>query len=144
MKFYFFLIFFFCLQFSSVQSSFASFHQSENVIISSNNVGEKSVKPIKKNKNKPSKKDTKPFPVFAFIATMLGVLALGTFALGIYLKLLLFIGIIGATLAIAALTMGILGLKKGENKTLCYVGILLGAVALIGAIFYLISVASAP
>ena len=36
MKFYFFLIFFFCLQFSSVQSSFASFHQSENVIISSN------------------------------------------------------------------------------------------------------------
>ena len=99
---------------------------------------------LKKNKKKSPKTDTKPFPVLAFSATILGVLALGAFALGIYLKLVLYIGIIAALLSIAALVLGILGLRKGENKTLCYIGILLGVVGIIGSIFYLISVASAP
>jgi hypothetical protein len=140
---YFFILLIFCqLSFLPVLSASCSNSTISNTLSSETKV-EIPVK-LKKNKKKSPKTDAKPFPVFAFTATVLGALALGAFALGIYLKLVLYIGIIAALLAIAALVLGILGLKKGENKTLCYIGILLGAVGIIGSIFYLISVASAP
>jgi len=84
--------------------------------------------------------DKKPFPLFAMLGTISGVLGLFGLGLGIYLSFPVFMGIIGIVFAIAALVLGIMGLKKGENKNFCYVGIMLGVVGILGAIFYMISV----
>jgi hypothetical protein len=93
------------------------------------------------NKNK-SKEDKKAFPIFATIGTISGVLGLFLLGLGIYLGFPLFIGLLTGLLAAAAFTLGILGLKKEESKTFCFISIMLGAVGILGAIFFIISASS--
>jgi hypothetical protein len=51
-------------------------------------------------------------------------------------------GILAAILALTALTLAIIGLKKGESKSFNFIGIMIGAVGLLGAIFFAISVSS--
>lgn len=93
------------------------------------------------NKSK-SKKDKKTFPIFATTGTITGVLSLFLLGLGIYLGFPLFIGLLTGLLAAAAFTLGILGLKKEESKTFCFISIMLGAVGILGAIFFIISASS--
>lgn len=107
----------------------------------------KAAKKSKELKNKHIKhknnrtEDEKPFPLFAMLGTIAGVLGLFfCLGLGIYLSFPAFIGIIGLVFAIGALVLGIMGLKKGENKNFSYVAIMLGVVGILGAIFYMISV----
>lgn len=93
----------------------------------------------KKAKNKKNKTDKK-FPLYATISVSAAVLALFMLGLGIFLKFNIFMGIIAAVLAISALILAIIGLKKGESRSFSFIGIMLGAVALLGAIFFAISV----
>jgi len=48
--------------------------------------------------------------------------------------------VIAALLAISALVMAIIGLKKGESRSFNFIGIMIGAVGLIGVIFFALSV----
>ena len=116
---------------------------SENVMISKGQDPDTKLKKEKKSSKKIKKeKGDKSFPLFATLATVSGVLGLGFLALGIYLTFHAFIALLSGLFAIGALVLGILGLKKGESKTFCYVGIMLGAVGILGTLFYLISVLS--
>ena len=120
---------------------------SEYVIVSKGQDPDTKLKKEKKSSKKIKKeKGDKPFPLFATLATVSGVLGLGFLALGIYFitqPVLPFIfALFAGLLAVSALVLGILGLKKGESKTFCYVGIMLGAVGILGTLFYLISVLS--
>jgi hypothetical protein len=99
----------------------------------------KAVKKIKKiRKNNTDKK----FPLYGTISVSSAVLALFLLGLGIFLRFNIFMAVIAAVLAIAALVMAIIGLKKGESRSFNFIGIMIGAVGLLGAIFFAFSVLS--
>lgn len=102
-------------------------------------VGKKQKTKTKKAKPR-AKEDKKPFPLFAMLSLIAGILALSSFFLGIYLSFPLYIGIIAVSFAIGALVLGIIALKKGNPKAFSFVGIMLGAMGIIGGIMFLISV----
>jgi hypothetical protein len=116
---------------------------SENVMFSKGQDPDTKLKKEKKSSKKIKKeKGDKTFPLFATLATVYGVLGLGFLALGIYLTFPAIIALFSGLFAVSALVLGVLGLKKGESKTFCYVGIMLGVVGILGTLFYLISVLS--
>ena len=97
--------------------------------------------PVIKSLKKHSKKikTAKKFPLFATLSATAAVLTLFMLGLGIFLKFNIFMGIIAALLAISALILAIIGIKKGESRSFNFIGIMIGAVGLLGAIFFAIS-----
>ena len=72
-------------------------------------------------------------------AAILTLLMLG---LGIFFQYQIFMAIVAALLAISALILAIIGLKKGESKTWNFLGLMIGAVGLLGVLFFAISIGS--
>jgi len=130
----------FCFALSSERALASS---SYCVVISGNSEGEIAPIPVRKSnkkvKNKKIKTDKK-FPLYATISVSAAVLALFMLGLGIFLKFNIFMAVIAAVLAVTALVMAIIGLKKGESRSFNFIGIMIGAVGLIGVIFFALSV----
>ena len=100
------------------------------------------VKKSKKGKRIKKAKVDKKFPLYGTLSVSAAVLTLLMLGLGIFLRFNIVMGILAAILALTALTLAIIGLKKGESKSFNFIGIMIGAVGLLGAIFFAISVSS--
>jgi hypothetical protein len=95
----------------------------------------------KKRKIKKSKSNKK-FPLYGAISVSAAILTLLMLGLGIFLNYEIFMGIIAALLAISALVLAIIGLKKGESKMWNFIGLIVGAVAIVGVLFFAISISA--
>jgi len=93
----------------------------------------------KKRKIKKSKSDKK-FPLYGLMSVSAAILTLLMLGLGIFYSYQIFMVIIAAILAISALILAIIGLKKGESRKWNFLGLMIGAVGLLGALFFAISV----
>jgi hypothetical protein len=97
-------------------------------------------KATKKNKKMRKISADKKFPLYGTLSLSAALLALFMLGLGIFLRFNIFMALIAALLAVAALVMAIIGLKKGESRSFNFIGVMIGAVALLGAIFFALSV----
>lgn len=95
----------------------------------------------KKRKIKKSKSDKK-FPLYGIMSVSAAILTLLMLGLGIFFQYQIFMAIVAALLAISALILAIIGLKKGESKTWNFLGLMIGAVGLLGVLFFAISIGS--
>ena len=117
-----------------------------NSVISETLEFEQGQNPVRKsgrklNKVKKNRADEK-IPLYGTLSLSAAVLTLLMLGLGIAFNFEISLAIIAAILAIIALVFAIIGIKKGESKSLNFIGIMIGAVGLIGAIFFAISVSS--
>ncbi len=97
-------------------------------------------KRVKKKKTKPRKTDDeKPFPIWSLASVLSGFLGFAMFFLAIAFNMPLYVGIIGGILALGAIILGIIALKKGNSKVFSYVGIVIGSVGVLATIMFIIS-----
>lgn len=141
MKFQLFIIAFLLLLSCYPNKAFAHSYNNTNSVVSELFEGqEPAIKSTKKNKKIRKINTDKKFPLYGTISVSAAVLALFMLGLGIFLRFNIFMAVIAAVLAISALVMAIIGLKKGESRSFNFIGIMIGAVGLIGVIFFALSV----